>query len=130
MTPSTEKKIKTGVRLLLGAFLVTAGVGHLSFARKGFRAQVPNWVPLEKDDTVVYSGYAEIALGLALLYLGERPTASPSEVKSAIMTTAYDTRAADGSAVTNPFIQGAGHADQPASRSVRHHTALGQIRGS
>ncbi|RZT58328.1 peptidase inhibitor I9 [Microcella alkaliphila] len=49
--------------------------------------------------------------GLALLYLGERPTASPSEVKSAIMTTAYDTRAADGSAVTNPFIQGAGHAD-------------------
>ena len=29
--------------------------------------------------------------GLAALYLGERPNASPSEVKSALMTTAYDT---------------------------------------
>lgn len=49
--------------------------------------------------------------GLALLYLGERPTATPAEVKSAIMTTAYDTKARDGSTVTDPFAQGAGHAD-------------------
>lgn len=49
--------------------------------------------------------------GLALLYLGERPNATPAEVKSAIMTTAYDTKNADGSPFTDPFGQGAGHAD-------------------
>lgn len=49
--------------------------------------------------------------GLALLYLGERPNATPAEVKSALMTTAYDTKKADGSALTDPFTQGAGHAD-------------------
>jgi len=58
--------IKTGARLLLGAGLVFAGISHLTTARKEFRAQVPDWVPLEKDDTVVYSGIAEIALGTAL----------------------------------------------------------------
>lgn len=46
--------------------------------------------------------------GLALLYLGVHPTATPAEIKSAIMTTAYDTKAADGSDVTDPFSQGAG----------------------
>ena len=59
--------IKDGARILLGAALVFAGIGHLSFARKEFRAQVPNWIPLEKDDTVVYSGFAEIALGATLI---------------------------------------------------------------
>lgn len=54
-------------RLALGAFLITAGIGHLTFARKAFQAQVPDWVPLDKDDTVVYSGYAEIALGTAMI---------------------------------------------------------------
>ncbi|WP_223158882.1 S8 family serine peptidase [Microcella alkalica] len=49
--------------------------------------------------------------GLALLYLGERPTATPAEVKSALMTTAYDTKKSDGSPMTDPFAQGAGHAD-------------------
>lgn len=49
--------------------------------------------------------------GLALLYFGERPNATPAEVKSALMTTAYDTLGADGSTVTDPFTQGAGHAD-------------------
>lgn len=51
----------------MGSGLILAGIGHLTFARKPFRAQVPNWVPLKKDDTVVYSGIAEIALGSALL---------------------------------------------------------------
>jgi subtilisin family serine protease len=49
--------------------------------------------------------------GLGALYLGERPTASPAEVKSALMTTAYDTVNADGSANTDPFAQGAGQVD-------------------
>ena len=49
--------------------------------------------------------------GLAALYLGERPNATPAEIKSAMMTTAYDTVDADGNAVTDPFAQGAGHVD-------------------
>ena len=54
-------------RILLGAFLVFAGTSHLTFARKDFQAQVPDWVPLDKDLTVVLSGGAEISLGLALM---------------------------------------------------------------
>lgn len=53
-------------RLLLGGFLVFAGVGHLSFARREFQAQVPDWVPLTKDATVLASGVVEIALGGAV----------------------------------------------------------------
>lgn len=49
--------------------------------------------------------------GLGALYLGEHPTASPAEIKSAMMTTAYDTVNADGSANTDPFAQGAGQVD-------------------
>ena len=49
--------------------------------------------------------------GLAALYLGEHPDASPSEIKSAMMTTAYDTVDADGNPMTDPFAQGAGHID-------------------
>lgn len=59
--------LKKGARILLGANLLLAGISHLTFARRDFRAQVPNWVPLKKDDTVVYSGFAEIALGSALI---------------------------------------------------------------
>jgi uncharacterized membrane protein len=62
-----KETIKDGARILLGAALVFAGISHLTFARKEFRVQVPDWVPLPKDDTVVYSGFAEIALGTALI---------------------------------------------------------------
>lgn len=67
-----EQNVKKAARILLGANLVFAGIGHLSFARKGFRAQVPNWVPLKKDDTVIYSGFAEIALGTALIFTNKK----------------------------------------------------------
>jgi hypothetical protein len=49
--------------------------------------------------------------GLAALYLGERPDASPAEIKSAMMTTAYDTLDAEGDALSDPFAHGAGHVD-------------------
>ena len=49
--------------------------------------------------------------GLGALYLGEHPTAPPAEVKSALMTTAYDLVDAAGQPVTDPFTQGAGHVD-------------------
>lgn len=54
-------------RIALGTMLITAGIGHLTFARKEFQAQVPDWVPLDKDDTVIYSGVGEIALGAAII---------------------------------------------------------------
>ncbi len=54
-------------RILLGALLAFAGTSHLTFARKDFQAQVPDWVPLDKDLTVILSGGAEISLGLALM---------------------------------------------------------------
>ena len=57
---------KKAARIALGSMLILAGISHLTFARKPFRAQVPNWVPLKKDETVVYSGIAEITLGSAL----------------------------------------------------------------
>lgn len=58
-----------GARIALGAFLGFAGVSHLTFAREEFRAQVPDFVPLDPDLTVILSGVAEIGLGLSLLAL-------------------------------------------------------------
>jgi len=59
-------------RIALGAFMVFAGVGHVTFAREEFRAQVPTFVPLPPDVTVVASGVAEIALGVAMVVLKNR----------------------------------------------------------
>jgi len=53
-------------RLALGAMLITAGTGHLSFSRKEFQAQVPDWVPIDKDTVVLLSGVAEILLGASI----------------------------------------------------------------
>jgi uncharacterized membrane protein len=61
---------RTLARWLLGAALVFTGTAHLTFARDEFVAQVPAWLPLPVDVTVVASGVVEIALGLALLVLG------------------------------------------------------------
>ena len=58
--------IRTVSRIALGASLIVAGIGHLTFARRAFRAQVPEWVPVDVDMTVLLSGVAEIALGAAL----------------------------------------------------------------
>ena len=54
-------------RCILGIFLALAGIGHLSFQRQEFAAQVPPWLPLTADLVVVLSGMVEIALGLSLL---------------------------------------------------------------
>ena len=54
-------------RVLLGLALVVAGTSHLTFARKEFTAQVPEFVPLDDDMTVLASGVAEITLGSALV---------------------------------------------------------------
>jgi len=49
--------------------MITAAIGHFTFQRTDFQAQVPNWIPLDKDLVVILSGIVEIALGLAMVFL-------------------------------------------------------------
>ena len=71
--PSVGQKryqtVKAIFRILLGASLLFAGISHLTVARTEFLAQVPTWLPVNADLVVVLSGIAEIALGLALIFL-------------------------------------------------------------
>jgi uncharacterized membrane protein len=62
-------RIRDGGRWLLGAALVLAGAGHLTLRREEFRAQVPDWFPIDADLVVVLSGVVEILLGMALLLM-------------------------------------------------------------
>ncbi len=48
--------------------MLLAGIGHLTFQRAEFQAQVPNWIPLSKDIVVLLSGVIEVALGLAMIF--------------------------------------------------------------
>jgi len=59
----------TIAQVVLGGFLLGAGIAHLTVARDAFQAQVPTWLPLDVDFVVVASGVVEILLGLALLLL-------------------------------------------------------------
>ncbi|PPG12891.1 serine protease [Rathayibacter sp. AY1E8] len=52
--------------------------------------------------------------GLGALILGATPKASPSAVKSAMMTSAYDSVDQSGAASEDVFAQGAGHVDPAA----------------
>jgi uncharacterized membrane protein len=61
------ERLRTAGRLLLGAFLAFAGVGHLTFQREEFQAQVPGWFPIDADLVVLGSGVVEIALGASLV---------------------------------------------------------------
>jgi uncharacterized membrane protein len=83
------KNTKAAARILLGGALIFAGASHLSFARKDFQAQVPDWVPLGKDDTVIYSGIAEIALGSALVLAKERRQETVGRVAAAFFTAVF-----------------------------------------
>lgn len=57
------------LRIALGIFMIFAAVGHLTFLRKEFQAQVPDWVPLNKDFVVIASGVVELVLGFAMIFL-------------------------------------------------------------
>src|SRR4051812_25513867 len=56
-------------RIVLGAFVLLAGISHLTWARIEFTAQVPNWVPINEDLVVVSSGIVEVLLGASLISL-------------------------------------------------------------
>ncbi len=67
MTTARFHRVRSAARILLGSALIFAGVGHLTFARDAFQAQVPDWIGVDKDAIVLISGVAEIGLGSALL---------------------------------------------------------------
>ena len=74
-TPTTtdgRTRIRSAARIVLGGALIVAGLGHLTFARTDFQAQVPDWVGLDKDLVVILSGLVEIALGVALIVVRRR----------------------------------------------------------
>lgn len=64
------KIAKLVARILLGAALIFAGIGHLTSLRVEFQAQVPVWLPLDPDFVVVASGVVEIFLGIGLASWG------------------------------------------------------------
>ncbi|MGV8914818.1 MAG: MauE/DoxX family redox-associated membrane protein [Kaistella sp.] len=60
--------MKNLIRIALGVFMLLAGIGHLTYARETFQAQVPDWIPLTKDFIVLASGIVEILLGVAMIF--------------------------------------------------------------
>lgn len=81
--------VKNAARILLGAGLIFAGISHLTVARKEFRAQVPDWLPLKKDDTVVYSGIAEIALGSSIALTDKQHRESIGRIAAAFFAAVF-----------------------------------------
>lgn len=77
MSPSPPRATSTStaqdvVRWMLGVLLLTAGVGHLTWLREEFQAQVPSWLPVDPDLAVVVSGVVELVLGAALVLARQR----------------------------------------------------------
>lgn len=69
MKTSTTQNV---FRVILGLLMIMAGIGHLTFQREEFQAQVPRWLPTSDafmDFVVVASGVVEILLGLAMVLL-------------------------------------------------------------
>lgn len=62
---------QTVARYLLAAALIFAGVGHFTFARQAFQAQVPAWLPLDADFVVLASGAVELGLGFGLIFMAK-----------------------------------------------------------
>jgi uncharacterized membrane protein len=63
--------LRTLARWSLAAAMVFAGVSHLFWARREFRAQVPEFATkvMDEDAVVVASGVAEVMLGASLVAL-------------------------------------------------------------
>ncbi len=67
LRPSPAGLVRSPAQVVLGVFLLAAGVAHVTALRTEFRAQVPSWVPLDVDLVVVASGVVEVVVGAALL---------------------------------------------------------------
>jgi uncharacterized membrane protein len=70
--PAPDAAAQKVGRIVLGSLMLFAGVGHITFARTEFRAQVPTWMPVPPDVTVLASGAVEIALGAAMILAAKR----------------------------------------------------------
>lgn len=68
MTTNQTSFFQKLIRIILGIFMIAAAIGHFTFQREEFQAQVPNWIPISKDAVVILSGVAEISLGLAMIF--------------------------------------------------------------
>lgn len=66
--PSSPNKLQHTLRIILGTFMLLAGISHLTFSRVEFQAQVPDWIPLSKDLVIILSGIVEIGFGLAMIF--------------------------------------------------------------
>jgi len=55
-------------RVILGSFMIFAAIGHFTFLRQEFQAQVPQWMPISKDAVVILSGIVELSLGLGMIF--------------------------------------------------------------
>ena len=97
----TSDHVRTGMRLVLAAFYVTAGVFHLRMGNS-FAAIVPSWVPAPHL-VVLVTGWCEIAGALALLTRRLRHLAGlmlavyalcvfPANINQAVNHIAFDGR--------------------------------------
>ena len=60
---ASHPALRAAGQIGLGAFLATAGTGHLTFQRSEFQAQVPSWIPLDADLVVLASVWPRSASG-------------------------------------------------------------------
>ncbi len=93
LTPRADRveptsRLQTLARWGLGALLIGAGTGHLTFVREEFQGQVPPWVPMDPDVVVLLSGAVEIALGGALVAL-PKERARVGAVTAAFFTAVF-----------------------------------------
>ena len=61
-------------RVVLGLFMLYAGIGHLTFSRLAFHAQVPTWLTTDENMmnvVVILSGIVEIAFGIFMVLGGK-----------------------------------------------------------
>jgi len=70
-SPTEVNNVQKVFCFSLGGMLLMTGTGHLTWARTEFLAQVPNWLPLNKDLVVIVSGIVELLLGLSLIVLSK-----------------------------------------------------------
>jgi len=64
--------IQNLARIALGFIMVFAAVGHFTFLRQEFQAQVPDWIPISNDVVVIISGIFELALGLGMIFWSQQ----------------------------------------------------------
>ena len=79
--------LRTIGRLVLGVFLLGAGIGHFTNAQ-AFLAQVPPWMPAP-DAVVAISGVVELVLGAALILAPRRYRAAVGWIVAAFFVVIF-----------------------------------------